>query len=42
MLPPLSQDDTAKIRNIFESCIFLNDFFYNIDKKTLHAYRMLD
>ena len=42
MLPPLSQDDTAKIRNKNESRIILHDFFYNINKKALHAYRMLD
>ena len=33
MLPPLSQDDATKIRNIIESRIILHDFFYNVDKR---------
>ena len=33
MLPPLSQDDATKIRNKNESRIFLDDFFYNVNKK---------
>ena len=38
MLPPLFQDDTAKIRNKIESRIFIHDFFYKDMKKAFMTY----